>query len=478
MARVGSFVVGDGTKVGRGPLTVEQQAHFDVLAGVSPSYPGRHVPIRVRCAGIWSFNPETWLPVAKLPYLNLAEAVHSGQLVEPGFQQDELTFTVLDIGNYYSVTNHNLVENGAWLCVRWTVATPGASVTQLGGVFRVTTDPSKELRGVGGRLEVRAIDYGQYQFERYAFPGVATFAQLEDYRTAWMASPGPYFTDAFSFIPVDDAAIGNTLAGALLQNTGQRFRTKAWPTYAIEWIVPDVTIGPGEVSLAPVSLLLGEVGKPSTFYDFLRKMWTLIGGFWLTYAADGYLELRRGGNFISDSGAYVTCGSTKLGAEPLPWATPMNRRKSRPEFDQVSYFVRRDSNPTPPAEGAGGAGEGGLIPSGYAASRSAAHPEGSSIRGTEEVIDQIPWFGADINHTFQAFAFEGWDAWAEYRLRQHLGQADTVEFLVDPAYPPPMARLVRVNMPPTADGYYQLTGFSRPLAARKASWQLRWWRDA
>jgi hypothetical protein len=257
------------------------------------------------------------------------------------------------------------------------------------------------------------------------------------------------------------------LAGALFERIGAlelgRIRVQPWPTLSTS------------VMIEP-ALHVGEVGKPATFYDVLRKLWLLVGGFWLTMAPDGVLELERGGNAASDSGAYVTVESEPLGAEPLPVDRPVQRAESQPEYDRVTYDVRRDPNPNP-VESAGATVQEG--PAAVTAnSWSNIHPNFSSLRGVEEVVDRIPWMGADANHTFQAMGFPTWTDWAEYRLRSHLWAGDTASLSVDPAYPPPLGRLVRLHYPQVLDGRYQVVGFSRPLSAQPASWQLRWWGDA
>src|SRR5678815_5545630 len=162
MTRVGNFVVGHaGVKVSRSGLTTPQQNQWNAVAGVSPSYPGRTVPMRVRCAELWSFDPVTWLPIAQLPYATTQGAARSATLVEPGFQQETLTFTVTNADHYLTFDSATLAA-GAWVCVRWTVTAGGSTTTHLGGVYRVATVASREVRGVAVALQVTAIDWFQY----------------------------------------------------------------------------------------------------------------------------------------------------------------------------------------------------------------------------------------------------------------------------------------------------------------------------
>lgn len=470
MTRVGGFVVGDGTKVDRTGLTTAQQNQFNAVAGVSPSYPGRTVPMRVRCAEIWRFDPLTWLPTAKLTTATTQGASRSATLTEPGFQQETLTFTVLDATT--------VLNAGDWLCVRWSVTAGGSTTTHLGGVYRVASAAPRELRGVATTLQVTALDWFQYDASQIDGAGSVALSQLAAYRDAYAAAGLPQFSDGFSFIPDDANAIGNTLGGAILARatvwTGsvKPLRVHPWATLVNAWAVVAADV------LTPGALIVGNAGSPTTLYDTLRKLWLLVGGFTLAYDLDGYLLLTPGGDRATASGAYITCDTTPLGSIPLPWATPLQRALTRPEFDRVSYFLRRD--PAPSADtGVGGATiEGTLAGPAAVSSFAAIHPFNSSSKGTEEVVDTIPWFGADINHTFQAMGFESDLAWCRYRLRQHLAAADTVAFSVDPAYPmPPLGQLLRVNLPPDVAGDYQLVSVNQPLTAQMASYQARWWED-
>lgn len=469
MTRVGGFVVGDGTKVNRTGLTTPQQNQWNAVTGVSPSYPGRTVPMRVRCAEIWTFNPVTWLPVAKLPYATTQGAARSATLVEPGFQQETLTFTITNAGAD--------LTPGAWLCVQWSVTAGGSTTTHLGGVYRVASAAPRERRGVATTLQVTALDWFQYDASILDGAGSVGFTELARWRDGYAASGLPPFVDGFAFIPDDAHAIGNTLAGAILERattwTGSvvPLRVHPWATLANTWTV-DTDI------LVPSALIVGDAGRPTTLYDTLRKLWVLVGGFTLAYDVDGYLLLTPAGDRATASGAYITCATTPLGSIPLPWATPLQRNLTRPEYDRVSYSVRREPAPTADTGVSGATVDGTFATPATAGSFASVHPFNTSSKGQEDVVDTIPWFGADINHTFQAIGFESDLAWCRYRLRQHLAAADTVTFSVDPAYPhPPLGQLVRVNLPPDVSGDYRLTGYSQPLTAQMANWSLAWWED-
>jgi hypothetical protein len=470
MTRVGTFVVGPPVKVDRTRDGAAADA-WAVLAGAGPSTPGRTVPLRARCAVLRAFDPLTWTPGAPLVGVSAAGASRTLRL-EDGIQAEQLSFTCLNAGQV------DALPPGAWLCVAWTAAVAAATTSHLGGVYRVVGAARRERSGGGVTYSLTAVDWFQYDASRYDFPGVVPIPWLDTLRTDYLASGLPPFIDGFSFIPNDPYAYGNTLAGAILQLarawTGSilPLRVSPWPTFALPW--------GGDVFFGLRGLEVGTPGSPSTTYDTIRKLALLCGGALLGYGADGYLELHPGGDRATASGAYLTDAATPLGSLPLPWATPLVRDVSaRPEFDTVSYTLRRDPPPAPDAAGGQPGVEQIIGPPPTAESESAVHPPGSSTRGTEAVVDTIPWFGADANHTFRAMGYPSDLAWCRAHLRGILAAADTLTLSVDPAVPPPaLGLLVRVQLLPSVNGWYRLTGVTQPLVAQLAQWSLDWWADA
>jgi hypothetical protein len=468
VARVGTVKVGEA-KVGR-TLDAAAQAAWNVLAGTGPSTPGRAVPLRARCAELRTFDPTTWTPGAPLVGVSAVGANRTAQLTD-GIQTEQLTFTCLNAGQI------DALPPGAWVAVAWTVAVAGAT-THHQSVYRIAGAAQRERTRGGTTYTLQAVDWFQYDASRFDFPGYLGAKWLEDLRTAYLASGLPWFWDSMSYIPVNEQAVGNTLAGAVLQRATAwtsglvPLRVSPWGTMAWAWTAVDVLGG-------PASLVVGPLGEPSTLYDGLRKLGLLSGGFLLGYGPDGYLELRPGGDRGTASGAYLTRDATPLGSVPLPWAAPLVRDASaRPEFDAVIYNLHRDPPPDATDWQLAELGSG-IAFLGSARSESAVHPPGTAMRGTETVVDQLPWWGADVNHTFQGMGYPSYVAWCRAHLRLSLAAADTLTLAVDPAYPPPACgTLVRVHHPPEVDGDYQLVGFTQPLTAQFAEWQLRWWADA
>jgi hypothetical protein len=476
MTRVGTFVVGPPAKVDR-TLDGAAADAWAVLAGAGPSTPGRTVPLRARCAVLRAFDPLTWTPGAPLVGVSAVGASRTLRL-EDGIQAEQLTFTCLNAGQV------DALPPGAWLCVAWTAAVAVATTSHLGGVYRIVGAARRERSGGGVTYSLSAVDWFQYDASRYDFPGVVPLSWLDTLRTDYLASGLPPFPNAAVYAPYDPYAYGNTLGGAVLQlarawtGSVRPLRVSPWPT----WGQP----AEGQSVFGSAALEVGTPGSPSTTYDTLRTLALLCGGALLGYGADGFLELHPGGDRGTASGAYVTDAATPLGSLPLPWATPLVRDVSaRPEFDAVTYTLRRDPAPNADVAAGEGAGRDPIPPPDTTAtlagatSESAVHPPGSSTRGTEAVVDTVPWFGVDVNHHYRAIGYPSAVAWCRAHLRGILAAADTLTFSVDPAVPPPaLGLLVRVQLLPSVNGWYRLTGVTQPLVAQLAQWTLDWWADA
>ena len=471
MARVGSFTVGDGTKVGTTGLTSPEQAAWDVLAGQSPALPSRAVPVRTRCAEICTFDPNTWTVGAPLLY-QAAGATRQASLTGIGFQQETLTFEISNAAYYYAnPTALALIAPGAWLAVQWTVGTATATTQQLGGVFRVATSPSRNrLVGVSS-FSVTAQDWAQPALAlqsgggwvRYGFDPPPTWTS---YRLAYVAAGKPLFPTYAMDGSGADLSWGTQAAALLVYALG--FGTSVDVPHRAATGGP-VLVGSGDFGTA--FLQVGDPGKPTSAYDWFTWLWPYVGGFYLAYRSEtGHLVFLAGANNGYDSGTYLTTDTTPLGATPLPWTTPLARSLNKPEATKVQYWFKGRVSNTP-AGVSGGILSDDTAFRGEAISNAAANPHDGTRNSTLIIVEQ--------DTVQQAAGFVTFSAFCEWRLRQALGAADTLTIPVDAAYPPPpLSTLVRVKAGSDVDGWYRLTSFTQPLSGGLASWQCQWWSDA
>ena len=468
MARWGDFVFGDGTKFGTTGLTVAEQDAFDVYAGQSPALPLRSVPVRSGCATICRFNPVTWTAGAALPHV-AAGATRQASLTGVGFQQETLSFQVSNAAAYYADSAlMDLVEPGAWLAIAWAVATPTADVANLGGVFRVTTGASRaRLAGTGAAsFTVEAVDWAQTTMSLQSGGGWVNYA------TDWDAARLAYIAGGGTQVPsrnpssTDTATTYGTLAAALLvellgfgDQVDMVFDAATWAP------VPEAT---GEFSTA--FLQVGDPGKPLNAYDWFTWLWPYLGGFYLGYRSEtGNLVFLPGGNIGVDSGYYLTTETVEIGSTPLAWTTPLPRQLNKPEATKVEYFFKGATGNTP--SGAGSVAGTDLDDTAFRGEAVSDHPDfpfDGTLNQTLKIVE--------TGTVQQAAGFATFTDFCRWRLRTVLGAADTLTLAVDPAVPPPpLSTVVRVNAPDDVAGWYRLTGFTQPLGAALASWQLGWW---
>lgn len=458
MARFGSFVFGDGTKFGTTGLTVAEQALFDVMAGQTPALPGRSVPVRAACAEIHVFNPATWAVGVKLPYV-AAGATRQASLTGLGFQQETLTFTVANPNDYYlGGAGDSYLLPGAWLCVQWTVSTATADTTVLGGVYRVSTRPSRERQAGVSTLQVTAVDWAQPELSRKSGSGWVPWGDLQGALTAYEASGLPQFPGANAW--------GSVLGGWVLGHVGVADALRVVPWYTqTGFAVPTVT----------AFQQVGDPGKPQTAYDVLTWLWPFVGGFTLAYGVDGRLLLYRGGADGTDSGCYISTDTTVVGATPLPWTSPLTRQLSHPSFAASEYYQHHTPDPAA-TPGTSGAEDHGPALLGRMVSAAAVNPYDATRDNTDVVVDTIPEpEGVLITQVsvMQPLSFCTW------RLSTALGPADTISVQLDSAFPPPpLGKLIRIHAPDEVDGWYRLVSFSQPLGAALASYQCQWWSDS
>lgn len=471
MPRWGDFIFSPSVKFGTTGLTADEQDAFDVFAGESPALPGRTVPVRSGCAEIVRWNPTTWTAGAALPYI-AAGATRQATLAGVGFQQETLTFQISNAAAYYAdPLLMDLVEPGAWIAVSWTVATPTADVAVLGGVFRVVSGASRErLAGPGAStFTVQCVDWAQIALGLQSGGGWITYPDWDAARLAYIAAGGKQLRSRNPG-STSTATTWGTLAAALLV-TLLGFGTKALIAFDADTWAPVPNATGGE---ALAFLQVGDPGKPTSAYDWFTWLWPYLGGFYLGYRSEtGKLMFIPGGNTGVDSGYYLTTETTALGSTPLPWTTPLLRQLSRPECTKVEYHFKGTVGNTPSAAGSVASAE--LVDDSFLRGQAVSdHPEfpfDGTLNSTLKIVEQ--------GTVQQALGFATFTDFARWRLRNALGAADTLTLSVDPACPPPpLSTVVRVRALPDVDGWYRLVGFTQPLGAALAAWQLEWWGTA
>lgn len=489
MVRWGTVLWDNGALWGDNDWTTAEQNAWDALAGRSPAYPA-HAPVqRDRCAEIWTFNPLTWTPTAQLAYVARG-GVRQAQTVGIGFQQESLTFPISNAQHYYD--NPGAMANlapGAWLCVRWEVASNLAATTHLGGVFRVSHAPTRESLVNASSFQVTAVDWLQPTLARQSLGngwvtwGAADLAQVEEYIDA-----GGTGWDAWQGLPMDEHSWGTVLAaklailaqpnvGALNLALSRVDLSRPWPTWGPAPLAGSTFNAGMEATFGtdspPEHIQIADPLKRINLYDYLTYLWNNVGGFYLGYVTEtGYLVPVPGGNQGRSSGTFITSDNTVTGTTPLPWQGPLVRNLSKPEATKVIYYLNGPRGNTPASSMEVEVVEGDPFrPRGEAVSSHPLFPHDGTLNNELEVVEEWP---AKVTVGFSTYS-----DWCRWRLRQALSAADTVALAVDAAYPPPpLGTLVRVFVGDDADGWYQLVGFTQPLSEAWGSWQLRWWSNA
>lgn len=463
MARYGSgFKYGDGTLYGVGPLGTADQAFWDALAGQSPAFPTVRRPFRRAVNELWTFDPTTWTPVTKLPYVE-AGATRTATRAGVGFETQTLQFTLARAAYYLSGDGMGLLDRGNWLCIQRTVASPDGAVTFVDGVFRIDAAVSPTGAPEGSALVVTAVDWLQPQL---AAP--ASTSGWVDY-IGWDQLRRDYVTAGGTVVDYADSW-GTQLAALLNYATGGRLRVESWPQNLA------VYDSAAYSAFGTANLQVGDAGKVVSGYDAYTWLFPKASTFALGYDSDGYVRLMDA-KVPRDSGFVVTTDNTVGGSFPPPWERPLQVQRSKPQYTRVTYFFKGTSGNTPPADGGSStfAPDDPTLYRGDAVSWSRVHPHlggATNLIDTEQIVES--------GTVQQAAGFSTYQEYCTFRLRGHLSAADTLSIPVDSAMPPgPLGRRIRVHSPADdVDAFYLLNSYSQPLSEAPSSWSLTWLEDS